>query len=77
MTGFNRADGAGFEFIADCVERLNANNPQVAARLLTSFRSWRMLEASRAQKAEASLKRIAKIDNISPDVADIVNRMLA
>ena len=47
-TQFNRADGAGYEFIADTVLALDAANPQVAARMLSAFKSWRMLEPAGA-----------------------------
>ena len=54
-TQFNRADGAGYEFVADAVLALDSKNPQVAARLATAFRSWRALESVRRSKAEAAL----------------------
>jgi aminopeptidase N len=73
---FNRADGAGYEFLADIVLELDGKNPQVAARLLTAFRTWRMLEPGRRAKAEAALKRIASAPKLSPDVGDIVQRSL-
>ena len=37
-TGFNAADGAGYNFVADVVLKLDKSNPQVAARMLSSFR---------------------------------------
>ena len=54
-TQFNRADGAGYEFVADIVLALDPKNPQVAARLMGAFRSWRALEAGRRARAEATL----------------------
>ena len=38
---FNRADGAGYDFTADFILKLDGSNPQVASRLTTAFRSWR------------------------------------
>ncbi len=76
-TQFNRADGAGFELLAEVVLTLNPTNPQIAARLLTALRSWRALEPKRREKAEAALKRIAAARNLSADVSDIVTRCLA
>jgi aminopeptidase N len=77
QTQFNRADGAGFDFLADFVIDLDRRNPQTAARLLVSFRSWRALEAKRRAHAEKALKRIAAVAELSADVRDIVARMLA
>lgn len=75
-TGFNRADGAGYELLADKIIAIDPKNPQLAARLMTSMRTWRTLEAGRKAKAEAALKRIAATKSLSNDVTDIVTRML-
>jgi aminopeptidase N len=74
---FNRTDGAGYDFIADTVLALDRKNPQLAARLLSALKSWRMLEPGRRAMAEKSLQRVAAAPAPSPDVADIVQRALA
>jgi aminopeptidase N len=74
---FARADGAGFIFVAEAIKRLDPRNPQVAARLLTVFRSWRAYEPGRAALAEAALKSIASQPGLSRDCSDIVERCLA
>ncbi|MEJ1158033.1 aminopeptidase N [Prosthecomicrobium sp. N25] len=76
QTQFARADGAGFSFVADVVLDLDDKNPQVAARLLSAFRSWRALESRRRAHAEVELKRIAAKPGLSRDVSDIVGRCL-
>jgi aminopeptidase N len=77
QTQFNAADGSGYEFIATIVLVLDAKNPQVAARLLGAFKSWRSLEKRRRTYAEASLRRVASVSHLSPDVKDIAERSLA
>jgi aminopeptidase N len=77
QTQFNRPDGAGYDFLADAVLALDPKNPQVAARLLAAFKSWRALESSRRARAEATLRRVAASASLSRDVADIVRRSLA
>jgi aminopeptidase N len=76
-TQFNRIDGAGYDFVADNVLALDPKNPQVAARLMGAFRSWRALEAQRRARAEATLRRVAAAPSLSRDVGDIVARTLA
>ena len=76
QTQFNRADGAGFAFVADRVLELDRINPQVASRMLSAFRSWRALEPHRRAYAEAELKRVASAAGLSRDVADIAERSL-
>ena len=75
-TGFNRADGDGYAFLAEQILDIEKRNPQLAARILTSMRSWRSLEASgraRAQRAARDRRR----RRLSADVSDIVERMLS
>src|SRR5262249_9030287 len=86
---FNRADGAGYDFIVDTVLALDPKNPQVAARaldhksrragarLLPPRRSWGVLGRGRRARAEAALGRVAAAPSLPPDVSDIVQRALA
>jgi len=76
-TQFNRADGAGYDFVADMVLALDPKNPQISARLATAFRTWRTLEAGRRARAQAALKRIQAAPQTSRDLSDIVDRALA
>jgi aminopeptidase N len=76
-TQFHRADGAGYEFLADIVLALDESNPQVAARLLTALGTWRSMEGGRRAKAQAALQRIAGKAGLSADVSDIAQRSLA
>ncbi|KAF1855344.1 hypothetical protein Lal_00012877 [Lupinus albus] len=68
-TGFHRADGAAYRFLAEQIIAIDKRNPQLAARILTSMRSWRSLEASRAEHARAALSTIADTKGLSTDAA--------
>ena len=57
-TRFNAADGSGFAFVADTVIELDRTNAQIAARLLSAFKSWRALESGRRAMASAALRRV-------------------
>ncbi|MFN0218094.1 MAG: aminopeptidase N [Hyphomicrobium sp.] len=76
LTQFNRADGAGYDFVAERVIEIDRINPQVAARLLGAFRSYRSLEAKRRRRAHAAIERVAAAANVSRDSREIVSRML-
>ncbi len=76
LTRFNAADGSGYDLLVETVMAVDPKNPQVAARLLVAFRSWRSLESGRRACAEAALKRVAAVENLSPDVRDIAQRSL-
>src|SRR5262244_415195 len=74
---FNRADGGGYDFIVDTVLAIDPRNPQLAARLVSALKNWRMLEPMRRAHAQAALRRVAAAPSLSPDVDDIVQRALA
>ena len=76
QTQFNRADGAGYRFVAAMILRVDPLNPQLAARLMTAFSSWRMMESGRREQAERALQQIAGTPGLSRDASDIVQRTL-
>jgi aminopeptidase N len=73
---FNRADGAGYRLVADQVLHLDKINPQVAARLLNAFRSWRTMEPGRRALAKEALSQIANTSGLSRDVYEIASKMI-
>jgi aminopeptidase N len=73
---FNKQDGSAYEFVADRILEIDKFNPQIAARLLTAFRSWKTLEAGRRKLAKATLQRVAKTEPLSRDTFEIVGKML-
>ena len=73
---FNREDGAGFVFLASAVEKIDKSNPQLAARLLTAFRSWKALEPNRQSKAKSVLISLQDTGSLSVDTSDILDRTL-
>jgi aminopeptidase N len=75
-TGFGRADGEGYRFLAREILDIDGRNPQLAARILTSMRSWRSLEPVRAELARKALAEIEQTEGLSTDVRDIVERTL-
>jgi len=75
-TGFNRADGEGYQFLCQAIGRIDGYNPQVAARLLTAMRSWKNLEAGRRELARGAMATLAERQNLSRDVRDILDRTL-
>ena len=76
-TGFNAPDGAGYRLLAREVIEIDKRNPQLAARLLTAMRSWRSFEPGRQELARQALVSIREAGKLSPDVGDIIDRMLA
>ena len=73
---FNRADGAGYDFVVSQVIALDQFNPQIAARILGAFRGFRALETKRRSLARKALQRVAKAQKTSRDVYEIVSKML-
>ena len=74
-SGFNRADGAGYRFLAEQAHKIDGFNPHVAARLLGAFESWKTLEPRRQALAKAALQDLAG-QELSRDAYEIVTKTL-
>ncbi|TAM96293.1 MAG: aminopeptidase N [Rhodanobacteraceae bacterium] len=74
---FHRPDGAGHRHFADKLAELDVRNPQLAARLAKAFEDWPRLEPGRRASAEATLRELLARGRHSPDLSEILTRMLA
>ena len=75
--GFHRADGAGYDLLADWLIRLDDKNPQTTARMCAAYQSWRRYDPDRQAKMRAALDRIAAKPGLSRDVTEMVTRLIA
>jgi aminopeptidase N len=73
---FHQADGSGYTLVADQVLRLDAMNPQVAARLTAPFARWRRFDPARRDLMRSQLERLARAPGLSRDLAEIVSKSL-
>lgn len=73
---FNAVDGSGYRLVADAIVKLDKINPQVAARMTATFKSWRALEPGRRRVAEGILRGLLDTPNLSRDTFEIVSRSL-
>ncbi|MBS0211884.1 MAG: aminopeptidase N [Proteobacteria bacterium] len=72
---FHRADGAGYALLIDVLPTLDSINPQVAARLLAGFESWRRWGGGRDALAGEHLQRL-RGRLASRDANDLLARLL-
>ncbi len=75
-SGFHAASGAGYRLVTDWLIRLDAANPQTAARLAGCFETWRIYDEGRQALMKAEMERLAATPNLSRNTAEIVERML-
>ncbi|WP_339820547.1 aminopeptidase N [uncultured Paracoccus sp.] len=75
--GFHAADGSGYAFTADWLMRMDAVNPQIAARMSTAFETWPRYDAARRDHARNALERIASLAGLSRNTREMVSRMIA
>jgi aminopeptidase N len=73
---FHRADGKGYEFIADCVIKLDKINPSTASRIVTSLCGWQNYTGASREQMIGQLQRIAATPKLSTNVADKVLKAL-
>ncbi|MBU0455261.1 MAG: aminopeptidase N [Gammaproteobacteria bacterium] len=74
---FHDISGKGYELIMDQIIRLNAFNPQVAARIMQPFTHWKRYDNTRQQLMKAQLKRLKATKDLSADLFEIVQKVLS
>ncbi|WP_404340242.1 aminopeptidase N [Pseudoalteromonas mariniglutinosa] len=73
---FHRLDGQGYRLLGDLLVKLNAINPQNASRMITPFMAWRRYDKVRSKAMQAQLQRLAKLDGLSDDLFEKVEKAL-
>ena len=74
---FHAADGSAYDFWAEHVIKLDAINPQVAARLARAMDRWRRYAPALQAKMKQALEKVASRAKLSNDVLEVVSKALA
>jgi aminopeptidase N len=76
LSGFHADDGSGYRLLGESIVTLNGINPQVAARMANSFRSWKRYDEARMMQAAKEMQIILQHPKLSNDVYEIISRTL-
>jgi len=74
--GFHDPSGAGYDLLADWLIRLDPVNPQITARIVSAYETWRRYDADRQAQMQAALERIGGVQDLSRDTTEMVARIL-
>ena len=75
-THFHAASGEGYRLLSDYVIKLDAMNPQIAARLVQGFARWKRYDEGRKALMQAELNKILQQEKISKDVYEVTAKIL-
>ena len=73
---FRRADGRGYEFVAERILALDKINHQTAARLCSCFNLWKRYDGNRQVMMKKQLETMAGQKELSRNLYEIVSRAL-
>lgn len=73
---FHAADGSGYAFLTDMLLKVDAINPQIAARLATPLTRWQRLDQPRQALIQQQLAYLIKRP-LSRDLQEIVTKSIA
>jgi aminopeptidase N len=73
---FHASDGEGYRFVADWLIRLDAVNPQTAARVAGVFETWARYDPGRQARMRSEMERMTALPDLSRNTREIVERML-
>jgi aminopeptidase N len=77
LVQFHAEDGRGYAWLADWILRLDRQNPQIAARLLTPLTRWKRYDPVRRAMMREQLQRMMDTTELSADVYEVVSKSLA
>lgn len=73
---FHQLSGHGYELLANWIIKLDQINPQTAARMSTTFDTWKIYDIKRQSLIKTQLNRILDKKNLSKDTSEIIERIL-
>ena len=74
--GFHMRDGRGYQFWAQSVLKLDAINPQIAARLARALDRWTVFAEPYRGQMQAALQAVAASKTLSADVNEVIVKAL-
>ncbi len=74
---FHQINGEGYKLLSDIVIELNTINPQIGARLVQAFSSYKKFAPQYSDLMEKELNRILLTNNLSDDIGEVVSKMLS
>jgi len=77
LAGFHHPSLEAYGLYAGWLRRIDGTNPQLAARLSTAFKTWRRYDAPRQTEIERQLAALRDEGEVSRDLREMVDRMLA
>lgn len=69
-------DGAGYDFLAHWITKIDAKNPQLAARLACAFQDWQHFSEPYATNMKSVLQQLLANAQLSKNTTEIVKRSL-
>jgi aminopeptidase N len=73
---FHDPSGEGYRFVADTIIALDALNPQVAARMVSTLGQWRRVDPARQSLMKLELQRILDAAKLSTNTFEMVSKSL-
>jgi len=77
IEAFHNQDGSGYDWYSDRIIELDSINPQISARLVSSFNSWKKYDENRQGLIQKTLQKILSKEDLSKDVYEIVSKALS
>ncbi|MGR3808403.1 aminopeptidase N [Pasteurella testudinis] len=73
---FHAIDGSGYRFLVEVLIKVNNSNPQIASRLIEPLIRLARYDAQRQTLMKRGLERLAKLENLSKDLFEKIEKAL-
>ena len=75
QAGFHRKDGKSYEFLTEWILKLDAVNPQTAARFCGIFENWKHLTKEHQSAIRPCLQRLHETPSLSKNSSEIIEKI--
>ncbi|MEE2774406.1 MAG: aminopeptidase N [Pseudomonadota bacterium] len=76
LGGFHQKEGEGYDLVCSWIAKTDSQNPQLAARLASTFERLRIFDKDRQKKIERNLSDLLNMNNISRNTFEIISKIL-
>jgi aminopeptidase N len=73
---FHDRSGGGYRLVREVIQMLDGINPQTAARMTSSFETWRRYDSEQQRLMRGELEALAARPNLSANLYEVVTKML-
>jgi aminopeptidase N len=76
IAGFHLETGENYKLFSDWILKVDPVNPQVGARMCSSFETWKRYDSNRQKLIKSQINKVLEAKSISKDTREMLSRLI-